>query len=107
MTRKVNLVTHLTRQEIEERYRKERDRKIKERALAILLLYDGMEEEEVAKTLKKCVKTIRNTHVNVQPSLCSWPATDINLAVWTGGNGWPCLAFSAHTHKRSKAQFDV
>ncbi len=60
MTRKVNLTIHLTRQQLEDKYKKERDGKIKERALAVLLLYDGMEEKEVAKTLKKCVKTIRN-----------------------------------------------
>jgi putative transposase len=60
MTKRVNLVMHLTREELEDRYKKERNGKIKERALAIMMLYGGTEEKEVARTLNRCVKTIRN-----------------------------------------------
>jgi len=35
------MLKRLTKEELEERYRKERDPTIKERLLAILLLYDG------------------------------------------------------------------
>ncbi|CAD7768798.1 hypothetical protein FHEFKHOI_01792 [Candidatus Methanoperedenaceae archaeon GB50] len=35
------MLKHLTKEELKERYRKERDPRVKERLLAILLLYDG------------------------------------------------------------------
>jgi len=40
MPRKPKVIKHLTKEELEERYRKEKDSTIKERLLAILLLYD-------------------------------------------------------------------
>jgi len=43
------MLKHLTKEELKERYRKERGPRVKERLLAILLLYDGKNIHEVAE----------------------------------------------------------
>ncbi len=61
MPRKLNLVKHLTREELEERYRREkRDMRLKERLQAILLLYDGKKTEDVASIVRRSRSTIEN-----------------------------------------------
>ena len=43
------MLKHLTKEELEERYRKERDPRVNERLLAILFLYDGKNIYEVSE----------------------------------------------------------
>ena len=50
----------MPREDLESRCRKERDGRVKERALAILRLYDGAAEEETARSVARCEKSIRN-----------------------------------------------
>ena len=60
MSRRITLVRHMSREDLESRCRKERDGRVKERALAILQLYDGTTEEETARSVARCEKSIRN-----------------------------------------------
>jgi putative transposase len=61
MPRKLNLVKHLTRGELEDRYRREKkDVRLKERLQAILLLYDGKRTEDVAGIVRRARSTIEN-----------------------------------------------
>ena len=46
MSRRVTRVRHISREELEARCRKEKDARVKERALAILQVYDGSTEED-------------------------------------------------------------
>jgi len=59
MPRKPKVIKHLTKEELEERYRKEKYSKIKERLLAILLLYDGKNIYEVAEIIRRSERTIK------------------------------------------------
>ena len=60
MSRRITLVRHISREELESRCRKEKDARVKERALAILRLYDGTTEEETARSVARCEKSVRN-----------------------------------------------
>ena len=60
MSRRITLVRHISREELESRCRKEKDARVKERALAILRLYDGVTEEETARSVARCEKSVRN-----------------------------------------------
>ena len=60
MSRRITLVRHISREELESRCRKEKDVRVKERALAILRLYDGTTEEETARSVARCEKSVRN-----------------------------------------------
>lgn len=60
MPRKLNLVRHLTGEELEDRYRREKDARVKERLQAILLLYGGKKTEDVAKIVRRARSTIEN-----------------------------------------------
>ncbi|CAD7773079.1 hypothetical protein FHEFKHOI_01332 [Candidatus Methanoperedenaceae archaeon GB50] len=46
------MLKYFTKEELEERYRKERDLRVKERLLAILLLYDGKSIYEVSGIIR-------------------------------------------------------
>jgi len=59
MPRKPKVIKHLTKEELEEKYRKEKDSTIRERLLAILLLYDGRNIYEVAEILRRSERTIK------------------------------------------------
>ncbi len=59
MPRKPKVIKHLTKEELEEKYRKEKDSTIKERLLAILLLYDGKNISEVAGIIRRSERTIK------------------------------------------------
>jgi len=59
MPRKPKVIKHLTKEELEEKYRKEKDSTIKERLLAILLLYDGKNIYEVAEIIRRSERTIK------------------------------------------------
>ena len=52
------MLKHFTEEELEERYRKERDPTIKERLLAILLLYDGKNIYEVSEIIRRSKKEV-------------------------------------------------
>ena len=58
MPRKPKVIKHLAKEELEEKYRKEKDSTIKERLLAILLLYDGKNIYEVAEIIRRSKRTI-------------------------------------------------
>lgn len=60
MPRRITLVRHMPREELESRCRSEKDARVKERALAILQLYDGKVETDVARSMARCEKSIRN-----------------------------------------------
>ena len=60
MTKAATVVMHMPREELEARCRAEKDPWVKERALAILQLYDGRKEAEIAKSMARCEKSIRN-----------------------------------------------
>jgi len=59
MPRKPKVIKHLTKEELEKKYRKEKDSTIKERLLAILLLYDGKNIYEVAEIIRRSERTIK------------------------------------------------
>ena len=59
MPRKPKVIKHLTKEELEKKYIKEKDSKIKERLLAILLLYDGKNIYEVAEIIRRSERTIK------------------------------------------------
>jgi len=54
------LVRHMSRDELEARCRKEKDARVKERALAILRVYNGKIIEEAAESVSRCEKSVRN-----------------------------------------------
>jgi len=58
MARRVKLVRHLMDRELEDLYRSERELDLRERLQAILLLYDGMKVKEVARILRRPVRTV-------------------------------------------------
>lgn len=60
MSRRVTLVRHISREELEARCRSEKDARVKERALAILRIYDGDTEEDAARSMARCEKSVRN-----------------------------------------------
>ena len=53
------MLKHLTKEELEERYRKERDPRVKERLLAILLLYDGKNIYEVSEIIRRSERRVK------------------------------------------------
>jgi transposase len=60
MPRRLNLVRHLPREELEGSYRREKDSRLKERLQAILLLHDGKKTEDVADIVRRARSTIEN-----------------------------------------------
>jgi transposase len=60
MPRKLNLAKHLTKEELEGRYRREKDSRLKERIQAILLLYEGKRTTDVAGIVRRSRGTIEN-----------------------------------------------
>jgi putative transposase len=60
MSRRITLVRHMSREGLESRCRVEKDARVKERALAMLRLYDGATEEETARSVVRCEKSVRN-----------------------------------------------
>jgi len=57
MPRKLKVIKHLTKEELEEKERKGKDSTIKERLLAILLSYDGKNIYEVAEIIRRYERT--------------------------------------------------
>ncbi len=60
MSRTVTLIRHLTRNELERRYKRERNPRVKERLLAILLLYDGKKVCDIPGIVKRSRASIEN-----------------------------------------------
>lgn len=60
MPRKLNLAKHLTKEELEDRYRREKDSRLRERLQAILLLYEGKRTTDVAHIVRRQRSTIEN-----------------------------------------------
>jgi len=58
MVERVKIFKHLTAEELEDRYRSERDIALRERLQAILLLYEGMKVKEVARILRRAMRTV-------------------------------------------------
>jgi transposase len=59
MTRKIEIVRHVSKEELERLYKREMNVRVKERLHAILLLYDGMEGKKAAKILHRGYASIR------------------------------------------------
>jgi transposase len=58
MGRKLTLIRHLSKDELERMYREEKDVRIKERLLAIILLYEGKKLSELPGIIKRCRTSI-------------------------------------------------
>jgi hypothetical protein len=58
MGRKLTLIRHLSKDELERMYREEKDARIKERLLAIILLYEGKKLSELPGIIKRCRTSI-------------------------------------------------
>jgi transposase len=68
MPSKPSLVKHLSKEELEKAYKSEKDSRVKERLLAILLLYEGKKVPDAAALVRRCRSTlelwIRNWNQN-------------------------------------------
>jgi hypothetical protein len=53
MGRKLTLIRHLSKDELEKMYREEKDARVKERLLAIILLYEGKKLSELPSIIKR------------------------------------------------------
>jgi transposase len=60
MPRKLNLVKHLTKEDLVGRFRREKDSRVKERLQTILLLYEGKKTTDVASIVRRSRSTIEN-----------------------------------------------
>jgi putative transposase len=59
MTRKTEIIRHVTEGELEQLYRGEKDVRMRERLHAVLLLYRGYQAKEVAEILRRGYATVR------------------------------------------------
>lgn len=59
MPKKPKVVKHLTREELEEKYKSEKNSMVKERLLALLHLYEGKGIPEVSRITKRSKSSIR------------------------------------------------
>jgi transposase len=59
MTRKTKIIRHITEEELERLYRREKDVRIKERLLAVLLLYREYQADKVAEILCRGYASVR------------------------------------------------
>jgi putative transposase len=60
MGRKLNLVRHMSKQELEAKYKQEKNPRVKERLLAILLLYQGKKVSELPSIIKRSRTSIED-----------------------------------------------
>ena len=60
MPKRAKVIEHLSKDELVEKYKIEKDARMKERLLSMLLLYEGMIIKEVADLIKYHKKTARN-----------------------------------------------
>jgi transposase len=60
MGRKLNLVKHMSKQELEAKYKQEKNPRVKERLLAILLLYEGKKVSELPSIIKRSRTSIED-----------------------------------------------
>jgi len=60
MSRTVTLIKHLTRDELERKYKEEKNPRVKERLLAILLIYEGKKVCELPDIVKRARSSIEN-----------------------------------------------
>ena len=58
MPRKAIIVYHTTKKELERRYREENNPRIKERLLAILMIYDGKMVSEIPSLIRRSRRTV-------------------------------------------------
>jgi putative transposase len=59
MPKKPEVIKHVTREELEDMYKREKNSRIKERLLAILHLYEGKNIPEVSKIIKRSESSIK------------------------------------------------
>ena len=60
MPARPNITWHMTKEELEERYRNEVSPRTKERLLAMLLLHDGKKVSEVSRIVRRSIRTIED-----------------------------------------------
>jgi len=58
MPRKATIVYHVTKKELERRYKQEKNSRIKERLLAILMIYDGKTVSEIPSLVRRSRRTV-------------------------------------------------
>ena len=59
MPKKPEVIKHLTKEELEDKYKREKNSRIKERLLAILHLYEGKSIPEVSRIIKRSESSIK------------------------------------------------
>ena len=90
MPSKPLLVRHLSKDGLEKSYKLEKNSRVKERLLAILLLYEGKKVPQAAATVRKCVSTlelwIRNWNQNgvdgLKPHFTGGPKPKLSKSEW-------------------------
>ena len=60
MGRKLNLVKHMSKQKLEAKYKQEKNPRVKERLLPILLLYEGKKVSELPSIIKRSRTSIED-----------------------------------------------
>lgn len=78
--RKATIIRHMEKEDLEDRFRKERNPRVKERLLAILHLYDGKGISETSSMIRRSVSSVKRW-------LWSWnkEAYDGLIPEFTGG----------------------
>jgi len=57
--RKATIIRHMEKDELEERFRNEKNPRVKERLLAIIHLYDGKKISDAASIVKRSVSSVK------------------------------------------------
>lgn len=60
MPKKPKIIKHVTREELEDMYKREKNSRVKERLLAILHLYEEKNIPEVSKIIKRSESSIKS-----------------------------------------------
>lgn len=90
MARRAAIIRRLPREELEERYRKESNSRVKERLLAILHLYDGKSIVEASRMVKRGVRSVkrwlrawnRNGYEGLMPNFNGGPKPKMAESEW-------------------------
>jgi transposase len=90
MPSKPSLVNHLSKDQLEEAYKSEKDARVKERLLAIILLYEGKKVPEAAALVRRCISTIelwisnwnRNGLEGLKTHFTGGPKPKVSTAEW-------------------------
>lgn len=90
MHRRAKIIKHLTREELQAKYRVEKNPRVKERLLAILHIYDGKTIKDAAKAVGRCEKSIKNWlkrwnekgYEGLKPHFTGGPKPKLSYSEW-------------------------